>query len=122
MDVRAASSGAAEGIFGGHAIPGFRRLRQHRQHCLQLPGTFEDPRKTLRIARKRLAGAHIEPVILREGTSGYAAPRREHRWRHLIENFFCKIKAFRRIATRYEKTDACFASMTSLVALVLWTQ
>ena len=70
MDVRAASSGAAEGIFGDHAIPGFRRLRQYRQHCLQLPGTFEDPRKTLRIARKRLAGAHIEPVILRKGTSG----------------------------------------------------
>ena len=77
----------------------------------------------MRIARKRLAGAHIEPVILlREGTSGYAAPRREHRWCHLIENFFCKIKAFRRIATRYEKTDACFASMIGLVALVLWTQ
>jgi transposase len=31
-----------------------------------------------------------------------------YKWRHLIENFFCCLKAFRRIATRYEKTDACF--------------
>ena len=34
-----------------------------------------------------------------------------YRWRHLIENFFCKLKACRRIATRYEKTDESFAAM-----------
>ena len=28
----------------------------------------------------------------------------------------------RRIATRYEKTDKCFASMVNLVATVLWTR
>ena len=37
-----------------------------------------------------------------------------YRWRHLIENFFCKLKAFRRIATRYEKTDTSFAAMIYL--------
>jgi transposase len=26
-----------------------------------------------------------------------------YKWRHLIENFFCWLKAFRRIATRYER-------------------
>jgi transposase len=74
--------------------------------------------------RKRLAGDQIEAVIpLREGTGGHAAHDREkYKWRHLIENFFCKIKAFRRIATRYEKTDACFAAMINLVGIVLWTQ
>lgn len=42
-------------------------------------------------------------------------------WRHLIENFFCKLKAFRRIATRCDKTDASFCAMIYLVgsALVL---
>jgi transposase len=45
-----------------------------------------------------------------------------YRWRHLIENFFCQLKAFRRIATRYEKTDRCFASFINLIAAVLWTQ
>ncbi|MDR3436019.1 MAG: IS5/IS1182 family transposase, partial [Telmatospirillum sp.] len=33
-----------------------------------------------------------------------------------VENFFCKIKSFRRIATRYEKTDQSFAAMIHLVA------
>jgi hypothetical protein len=57
------------------------------------------------------------------GTSGYAEHDREnHKWRHLVENFFCNIKAFRRIATRYEKTDECFGAMVNLVAIVLRTR
>jgi hypothetical protein len=38
--------------------------------------------------------------------------------RHLVENFFCKIKGFRRIATRYDKTDTSFAAMIHLVGSV----
>jgi transposase len=37
-----------------------------------------------------------------------------YRWRHLVENFFCHLKGFRRIATRYEKTDVSFAAMIHL--------
>ena len=37
-----------------------------------------------------------------------------YRWRHLVENFFCKLKEFRRIATRYDKTDESFAAMIHL--------
>ena len=42
-----------------------------------------------------------------------------YRWRHLIENFFCALKQFRRIATRYDKTDQSFAAMINLVAAKL---
>jgi len=45
-----------------------------------------------------------------------------YKWRHLVENFFCKIKEFRRIATRYDKTDTSFAAMIQLVGLVLATR
>lgn len=38
-----------------------------------------------------------------------------YKWRHLIENFFCKLKEFRRIATRYEKTDESYSAMIHLV-------
>jgi hypothetical protein len=41
----------------------------------------------------------------------------KYKWRRLVENFFCAIKAFRRIATRYEKTDTCFAAMINVVAV-----
>lgn len=42
-----------------------------------------------------------------------------YEWRDLSENFFCCLKAFRRIATRYEKTDACFAGLLNTVAAFL---
>jgi transposase len=48
--------------------------------------------------------------------------REMYKWRHLIENFFCKLKAFRRIATRYEKTDACFAGFINIVATFIAIQ
>jgi transposase len=74
--------------------------------------------------REHLAAKGIEAVIpLREGTTGHAAhDPAKYKWRHLVENFFCAIKAFRRVATRYEKTDTCFAAMINLVAIVLWTR
>jgi Domain of unknown function (DUF4118) len=67
---------------------------------------------------ERLHANDMEAIVpLREGTSGYAEHDREkYKWRHLVENFFCSIKAFRRIATRYEKTDKCFAAIINLVA------
>ena len=40
--------------------------------------------------------------------------------RHLIENFFAKIKQFRAIATRYEKTARNFLAAVQLVASIIW--
>jgi len=74
--------------------------------------------------RERLAEQEIEAVIpQREGAAvAYDYDREKYKWRHLVENFFCQIKAFRRIATRYEKTDESFAAMVYLVGAVLWTR
>ncbi len=40
-------------------------------------------------------------------------------WRHLIENFFCKLKEFKRIAMRACKTDQSFKAMIYLVAAAI---
>jgi transposase len=40
-----------------------------------------------------------------------------YRWRHLVENFFCNLESFRRIATRYEKTDQSYRAMINLAAI-----
>jgi len=74
--------------------------------------------------RVRLAADGIEAVIpQRKGAAEiYEHDREKYKWRHLVENFFCQIKQFRRIATRYEKTDKCFAAMIYLVGAVLWTR
>jgi transposase len=42
-----------------------------------------------------------------------------YKWRHLIENFFCKLKEFKRVAMRADKTDTSFAGMVYLVASVI---
>jgi transposase len=40
--------------------------------------------------------------------------------RHLIENFFCKLKQYRAIATRYDKTARNFLAGIHLAAAVIW--
>ena len=42
-----------------------------------------------------------------------------YKWRHLIENFFCKLKEFKRIAMRADKTDESFAATIHLAAAVI---
>lgn len=42
-----------------------------------------------------------------------------YKWRHLIENFFCKLKDFRRIALRSDKTDTSFSAMIYACAALL---
>ena len=42
-----------------------------------------------------------------------------YKWRHLIENFFCKLKDFKRIALRADKTDQSFSAMIHLAAAVI---
>jgi transposase len=40
--------------------------------------------------------------------------------RHLIENFFCWVKRFRAIATRYDKTARNFRAAFQMVAVLCW--
>jgi transposase len=42
-----------------------------------------------------------------------------YRWRHLVENYFAKIKAFRSIATRYDKTAESFEANINLAAAAI---
>jgi hypothetical protein len=42
-----------------------------------------------------------------------------YRWRHLIENTFAKLKEFRAIATRYDKTDGSFRATINLAAAII---
>ena len=63
---------------------------------------------------KRGAEAVIPPKTNR--TVQRTFDRDTYRERHRIENFFGKIKEFRAIATRYDKTASSFAAGIHLVA------
>lgn len=72
--------------------------------------------------RARIAAAGAEAVIPPLGSRKEAIAYDEHVYkeRNLIERFFNKIKHFRRIATRYEKTATSFAAMLALVGAMIW--
>ena len=42
-----------------------------------------------------------------------------YKWRHLVENCFCKLKEFKRIAMRSDKTDQSFSAMIYLTTTVI---
>lgn len=42
-----------------------------------------------------------------------------YKWRHLIANYFCKLKEFKRIAMRSDKTDSSFEVMIYLCASII---
>ncbi|MFC7455263.1 IS5/IS1182 family transposase, partial [Insolitispirillum peregrinum] len=46
----------------------------------------------------------------------------KYKLRHLVENFFQKLKEFKRIATRSCKTDQSFTAMIQLAATVIRTR
>jgi len=63
-----------------------------------------------------------EAVIPPLGSRSQAIPYDKHIYkdRNLVERFFCLIKQFRRIATRYEKTATSFAGMLFLAGAMIW--
>jgi len=67
--------------------------------------------------RQRGAEAVIPPRAKRLNPADY--DHEKYKWRHLIENFFQRLKEFRGIATRCCKTDSSFAAIIYLAAAVL---
>lgn len=43
-----------------------------------------------------------------------------YKQRNLIERMFCRLKDFRRVATRYDKLAVNFAAAVALAAIVIW--
>jgi transposase len=69
-----------------------------------------------------IATVGAEAVMPSNGSRAQAIPYDKvvYKDRNLVERFFCKIKQFRRIATRYDKTAVSFAGMLCLVAAMVW--
>ena len=72
--------------------------------------------------RARIAERGAKAVIPSRSCRSQAIPYDKHIYqeRNLVERFINKIKHFRRIATRYEKTALSFASMLFLVGAMIW--
>jgi len=77
------------------------------------------------------ADARVREPLARAGKSAVIPPRPNrlapadfdrhlYKERHLVENFFCKLKQFRAIATRYDKTARNFLAAIHLAAAIIW--
>lgn len=64
--------------------------------------------------------AVILPKSNRKHPETYAYDKDLHKKRHKIENFFSRLKDFRSIATRYEKTSRNFLVGIHLAAAMIW--
>ena len=69
-----------------------------------------------------LAEAGKTAVIPSKSNRKVARDHDQHLYkaRHLIENFFAKLKQFRGIATRYDKTAQNFLGAIHLAAALVW--
>jgi len=50
----------------------------------------------------------------------FSFDKQSYKQRHLIENAFCRLKDFRRIATRYDRLARNFLASVCLVAAIIW--
>jgi transposase len=71
--------------------------------------------------RAHLAARSMAAVIPPNASRSRAIPYDRHLYkeRHLIECFINKIKHFRRIATRYDKTIASYASFVAVASFMV---
>lgn len=72
--------------------------------------------------RVSIAEVGAQAVIPSSHSRSQVIPHDEHLYaeRNLVERFINKIKHYRRIATRYEKTALSFVSMLFLVGAMIW--
>ena len=72
--------------------------------------------------RQAIAGKGAIAVIPNNPSRARKYPLDKHLYaqRHLIECCFSKLKQFRRVATRFEKTARNYLAVVTLAAIVLW--
>ena len=72
--------------------------------------------------RQFLVARGTQPVIPNNPTRKRSHPfdAEAYKQRNLIERMFCRLKDWRRIATRYDKLATNFAAAVTLAAIVIW--
>jgi transposase len=72
--------------------------------------------------RQWLKDRGTKPVIPNRSNrkQPFSFDKKSYKKRHLIENAFCRLKDFRRIATRYDRLARNFLASVCLVAAIVW--
>ena len=86
------------------------------------PSSSSATRLTTAELRQWLSDRRTKPVIPNRSnrTLPFSFDKKSYKLRHLIENAFCRLKDFRRIATRYDKLARNYLASVCLVAAIVW--
>lgn len=74
------------------------------------------------VIREEITEAGIEVVIPAKSNRRGPAPhdKAKYKWRNQIERLFNKLKNWRRVATRYDKTKESYLGFVAIAAVKLW--
>ena len=107
------TAGQAHDLQGADAL-----LPQMEADTLLADKAFDADQRVIEPLRAAGKTAVIPPKSNRKIQRAY--DKEIYKARHLIENFYCKLKQFRAIATRYDKTARNFRAAIHLAAAVIW--
>lgn len=108
----------------------FVLLPGHRHDSIAAPDLIEGIDMEALLADKGFDNDRLRHMLCDTQTQAVIPPKADRKdhipcdfakycWRHLVENFFCDLKQFRGIATRYDKTDESFEAFILLRAIHL---
>ncbi len=72
--------------------------------------------------REEITRSNIEAVIPSKSNRRERVPydKAKYKWRNQIERLFNKLKNWRRVATRYDKTRESYLGFVAIAAVKLW--
>ena len=100
-----------------HDIVGVEPLIKDKEFNALLADKAFDADWLLEELNERDCQAVIAPTSKRKLQRAY--DRHMCKWRHLVENVFCDLKEFKKIAMPSEKTDSSFAANIYLAATIM---
>ena len=97
-----------------HDICGVEPLIRDREFGALLADKAFDADWLVKDLTERGSKVVIPPRSNRKAPREY--DKEMYKWRHLVENFFCKLKEFKKVAMRAEKTGSSFSANIYLAA------
>ena len=100
-----------------------------RSEIVGVPSLIEGLAFDAFLADKAFDADHLREALHTRGAKAIISAKRKrkthiphdeemYKWRHLVENYFCKIKEFRGVNTRYDKSDTSYQATWNLATTI----
>ena len=108
----------------------FKLLPGQRSEIVGVPELIDGLHFGALLADRAFDADHLRQTLKDQGANAVIPAKRNrkipiphdeevYKWRHLVENYFSKIKEFRGINTRYDKTDESYQANWNIAATII---